>query len=207
MSSFIPVPPGSIAAIVTHLEMVARPNTLPPKSAPGLSLRRVPEPPLDWYRRLHRNIGEEWLWFSRLMMRDDQLAEVIHHPNVAVYALRDGEQDVGLLELDWRQAPECEIAFFGVLPGAIGRGAGASLMGEAQRITFDEERATRLWLHTCTLDHPRALPFYLAHGFTAFRREVEIAPDPRLSGNVRRNAAAFHPIIDVPRNGGSKDKP
>lgn len=197
MSSFLPVPPGSIATVVTHLEMFEQPKALPGKPRPGLHLRRVREPSLDWYRSLYRRIGEQWLWFSRILMTDEQLLAVIHHPNEAVYALQDGDQEIGLLELNWRQAPECEIALFGLTPDATGGGAGAWMMGQAQRIAFDEERAARVWLHTCTLDHPRALPFYVNQGFKAFRREVEIAPDPRLSGNICRNAAAFHPIIDV----------
>lgn len=195
MSSLLPVPDGAIAAIVTHLEMFGRPECLPGKPCASLSLSQRPQPDLDWYRNLYRQIGEEWLWFSRAMMHDQQLAAVIHHPNVSVYALSDGAQDIGLLELDWRQAPNCEIAFFGLIPEAVSQGAGAWMMGEAQRIAFDAERATRLWLHTCTLDHPQAMPFYLRHGFRAFRREVEIAPDPRLSGDMRADAAAFHPII------------
>ena len=183
--------------------MFACPAELPAKPLDSLQLRNIQQPGLDWYRSLYRRIGEEWLWFSRLVMNDRQLADVIQHPNVSVYALSDGGRDIGLLELDWRQAPECEIVFLGLAPDAVRQGAGAWLVGEAQRIAFDEERATRLWLHTCTLDHPRALPFYLRHGFRAFRREVEIASDPRLTGDMRADAAAFHPIIGTPfRNDG-----
>ena len=77
---------------------------------------------------------------------------------------------------------------------ATGRGLGAWAMREVRRLAF-VEGAARLWLHTCTLDHPRALPFYIAQGFRPFRREIEIAPDPRISGELRRDAAAFHPVI------------
>lgn len=202
MSSLLPVPDGAIAAIVTYLEMFGRPESLPPKPQASLSLEQRRKPDLDWYRNLYRQIGEEWLWFSRLLMNDQQLVSVIHHPNVSVYALSDGERDIGLLELDWRQAPDCEIVFFGLVPQAISQGAGAWMMGETQRIAFDVEGATRLWLHTCTLDHPQALPFYLRQGFRAFRREIEIAPDPRLTGDMRADAAAFHPIIGSPAESG-----
>jgi hypothetical protein len=54
----------------------------------------------------------------------------------------------------------------------------------------------RFWLHTCTLDHPRALPFYLRAGFTAYKREIEIADDPRLTGALRRDATPDVPIIE-----------
>jgi GNAT superfamily N-acetyltransferase len=196
MPSLIPVPAGAIAAIVTYLEIVA-PWQAPVSATPrkDLTLARLPSPDPSWYRALYRRIGAEWLWFSRLMMTAEQLAAVIRAPLVQVYALRQSGEDIGLLEMDWRQAPECEIAFFGLVPGMVGSGAGSWLMRQAQQLAFDEGNATRLWLHTCTLDHPAALPFYLRHGFRAFRREVEIAPDPRLTGDLPRQAAAFHPII------------
>ena len=195
MSSLTAIPDGAIAAIVTYLEVLGRPGDQPAKPDADLSLTIVPKPGLDWYRDLYRRIGEEWLWFTRLMMNDAQLAAVIHHPNVAVYAVTQADEEIGILELDWRHAPECEIAFFGLVPEATSKGIGRWLMGEAQRIAFDEERATRLWLHTCTHDHPHALPFYLGQGFRAYKRELEIAPDPRLTGDLRRDAASFHPII------------
>ena len=53
----------------------------------------------------------------------------------------------------------------------------------------------RSWLHTCTLDHPQALTFYQRSGFTPYRREVEVADDPRLIGKAPRHAAAHVPII------------
>lgn len=206
--SLLPVPPGSIAAIVTHLEKTAPPVAYPAPPRPGLHVRRVERPGLDWYRTLYRRIGEDWLWFSRAVMTDAQLAAVIHHPAVAVYALEAAGEDrgeaIGLLELDWRERPACEIVFFGLVPEAVGAGLGVWLMGEAQRLAFQEGGAERLWLHTCTLDHPNALPFYLARGFRAFKREIEIAPDPRLFDDFRRSAAPHHPIIEPP---GGIDRP
>lgn len=192
---FIPVPDGTIAAVVTHLEMTEPPpGAEPPPPRPGLTLAHCPQPDLGWYRALFRRVGEDWLWFSQLLMGDAELAAVIHHPQVAVYAVRDGAREIGLVELDWRKPPDCEIVFFGLVSDAIGQGLGTWLMGQVQRLAF-AQGAVRLWLHTCTLDHPRALPFYMAQGFRPFRREIEIAPDPRLSGRFRRDAAPFHPVI------------
>lgn len=196
--ALLPVPVGSIAAVVTHLDMT-EPPTRPRLPAPraGLALVRVPAPDLEWYRALYRAVGEDWLWFSRLELTDAQLGALLGHPQVAVYALCDGCREIGLVELDWRQAPDCEIVFFGLVPGATGQGLGGWAMDQVQRLAF-AEGATRLWLHTCTLDHPRALPFYMAAGFRPFRREVEIVPDPRLFGDIRRDAAPFHPVIAPP---------
>ena len=203
MSTLLPVPSGTIAAIVTYVEMTRRPPVLPDRPYPNLTVRQAQRPDMTWYRKLYARVGAEWLWFSRAIMSDAQLSSIIHHPNVSVYTVQQDGLDIGLLELDWRQAPECEVAFFGLVPEATGSGIGKWLMGEAQRIAFDEEQATRLWLHTCTLDHPDALPFYLRQGFCAYKREVEIAPDPRLTGDLRADAAPFHPIIGTEFDRGS----
>ena len=192
----LPVPDGYIASVITHLEMFALPANRPPRPRDSLSVAYVEDPAVDWYLPLFRQIGEEWLWFSRLMLPEERLAEILSDPDNAVYVICDSGREVGLLEFNWRERPDCEISFFGLVPEAIGIGAGAWLMAEAQRLAFSQG-AERLWLHTCTLDHPKALPFYIRQGFIPFKREIEYAPDPRLTGDIRPDAAAFHPVIHV----------
>jgi GNAT superfamily N-acetyltransferase len=188
------VPAGKVAAIVTHLEMTARPA---PRADPprAWSLRRVETPPLDWFRDLYRRVGEEWLWFSRIRMPDAELAERIHSPHVEVYALVDGGRDEGLLELDFRNAGHCEIGMFGVTARLVGTGAGRWLMNRALEIAWSRP-VTRVWLHTCTFDHPSALAFYQRAGFRAFRRQVEVSDDPRLDGTAPRDVAKHVPVIE-----------
>ena len=191
--------PGKIASVVTYLEMREPPAPKPVTAPPGVSVRKITKPDLMWYRQLYRTVGENWLWFRRLRMRDDELASIIHSPLVEVYALSvasdSGDQsDKGLLELDRREASEVEIAYFGVTADMVGRGAGKSLMAKA----LDAAWATgprRVWVHTCTLDHPHALTFYRNAGFVPYKRAIEIADDPRLSGDAPRSAAPHVPIL------------
>jgi len=190
------LPPGKIASVVTFLEMRERPPARHGAAPAGLSIRRVLQSPLDWYRKLYRAVGEEWLWFSRLRMNDRELAAIIHDPRVYVYAVHDGEEDKGLLELDGRSGFEIEIAYFGVTADLFGRGAGYWLMGHALSGAW-ETSPQRVWVHTCTLDHPRALSFYLNAGFTPYKRAIEIADDPRLTGEVPKNAAPHVPLIEL----------
>jgi GNAT superfamily N-acetyltransferase len=188
------VPAGKIAAVVTHLEMTERPALRP--DPPGVwTLRRVETPDLDWYRDLHRRVGEEWLWFSRLQMADAELATIIQSPLVEVYALVQDGRDEGLLELDFREAGQCELVFFGVTAKLIGGGAGRWLMNRALERAWSRP-VVRVWVHTCTSDHPAAVAFYQRSGFRAFRRQVEIADDPRLDGTAPRSAAGHVPIIE-----------
>ena len=53
----------------------------------------------------------------------------------------------------------------------------------------------RVHVHTCTLDHPAALPAYLKAGFRAYKRAFESFPDPRLTGLLPGDAAPQIPLI------------
>ena len=188
------VPAGKIAAVVTHLEMTERVLlSSDPKGA--WMLRRVEAPALDWYRSLYLRVGEEWLWFLRMGMPDAELTAIIRSPLVEVYALVHEGRDEGLLELDFRDAGQCELVFFGVTARLIGSGAGRWMMNRTLELAWSRP-VTRVWVHTCTLDHPAALAFYQRAGFRPFGRQVEIADDPRLDGTAPRDAARHMPIIE-----------
>ena len=188
------IPPGKIAAVVTHLEMRERP-VLPPDPPGAWTLRLVERPGLDWFRDLYRRVGAEWLWFSRLRLSDAELAAMLHAPDVEVHALTHDGRDEGLLELDFRARSACELAFFGITSKLIGSGAGRFLMNRALARAWAPD-VTRVWVHTCSLDHPNALAFYLRAGFRPFRRQVEISDDPRLDGTLPRNVARHVPIVE-----------
>ena len=187
------IPAGKVAAVVTHLEMTVRPAPRPDPSGVG-TLRRVEMPPLDWFRDLYRRVGEEWLWISRIRMPDPELADIIQSPQVEVYALAHEGRDEGLLELDFREPDQCEIVFFGVTAKLVGTGAGRWLMNRALELAWSRP-VTRVWLHTCTFDHPAALAFYQRTGFRAFRRRIEVRDDPRLDGTAPRDVAKHVPVL------------
>jgi GNAT superfamily N-acetyltransferase len=186
------VPAGKIAAVVTHLEMTARPAPRP-DPAGSWSLRSVSK--LDRYRDLYGRVGLQWLWISRIRMPDAELAAIVQSPLVEVYALTHEGRDEGLLELDLREPGQCEIVSFGVTEKLVGTGAGRWLMNRALEIAWLRP-VTRVWLHTCTFDHPSALAFYQRSGFHPFRRQVEVVNDPRLDGTVPRSVASHVPVIE-----------
>lgn len=188
------VPAHKIVAIVTSLQMVEQPERRAEVAGPW-ELVRHQKLALDAYRALYRKLGAEWLWFSRLAMPDDELASNIHAPQVELYVLDVGGVAEGLLELDFRKDGECELVFFGVSAALIGTGAGRWLMNRAIENAWCHP-IRRFWLHTCTLDSPQALPFYMRSGFLPYERRVEVADDPRLSGHAPREAAPSLPIIE-----------
>lgn len=192
LDGLVELPPGKIAAVATYLRMTAPPPALMREPPAGALARLAGDP--GRYRALYRAVGEGWLWFSRAGLPDAKLAEILDHPAVEALALVEGGRDIGIAELDFRQGGECELAFFGLVPEATGHGRGRPLLAEAVRRAFARP-VRRLWLHTCTLDHPAALPFYLAAGFRPYRRAIEIADDPRLTGQMPRGAAPHVPIV------------
>ena len=128
-------------------------------------------------------------------MNDAELAAVIQAAGVEVYALVMDGRDEGLLELDFREAGHCELVYFGVTASLIGTGAARFLMNRALELAWSRD-LPRVRVHTCTLDHPSALAFYQRSGFRPFRRQIEIADDPRLDGTAPRTAAKHVPIIE-----------
>ena len=190
---YVDVPRGRLAAVVTYLEMTSAPM-LPPQRADAWPVVRVMSPNLDRYRTLYRAVGEEWLWFGRLRMPDEELMALLHNPALEIYTLRVDGVDKGLMELDRRVLPDIEIAYFGVTPDMIGRGAGSQLMRHALEQAWSHH-PRRVHLHTCSLDHPNALKFYMKWGFRPWKRAVEVAPDPRLTGDAPPWAAPHIPLI------------
>lgn len=194
--SYDPVARGELAAVVTYLEMRERPTVEIPSS--DLKLRPVDDPSVSEYRALFRLVGARWLWFSRLVMDDQALLAILRDPGVELFAVEDeGGAAVGMLELDFRNEGECELSFIGLVVELAGKGYGRWLLAEAV------ERAwlagvERVHVHTCSLDHPAALPAYQRAGFIPFKRAVERFPDPRLLGILPAGCAPQIPLLGTP---------
>ena len=194
MPGLVPVSDDDVATIVTTLEMRTKPALRPLPASP-LRLVAWDRPSVEKYRALFRRVGAPWLWFSRLVMPEPQLLDIIHDPDVSIYAVVDRAGiEVGMLELDFREPRTCELSYFALIPELAGKGLGRWLMAEALNRSW-VKWIDRVWVHTCTLDHPSALNFYRAQGFVAIKRTVETFPDPRISGHLPRDAAPQIPLL------------
>jgi len=187
----IDVPPGHVGAVVTFLEMTERPAPAPvPESPLRLELWQRVDP--ERYRALFAQVGARWLWFSRLAMNDAELIAKMGEVHAVVDA--DGAE-IGLLELDFRTPGLAQIRFLGLVPELAGRGHGRWLFAATLARAW-APGVTRVQVHTCSLDHPAALPAYLRAGFKVYARAFESFPDPRLAGLLPREAAPQIPLFE-----------
>ena len=139
-------------------------------SDPRARVERRSPCPVPLYRRLYKEVGEDWFWHDRLDWSDGTLADYLARPDVTVFELMAGDESGGYFELGLKPDGSVEIVYFGLHPRFIGRKLGGPLLARAVEEAWTLG-ASRVWLHTCTLDSERALPNYLARGFAPFKTE------------------------------------
>ena len=160
----------AVAVVRTYLEMDS-PDRLTGRAAvpPGYVVRRESCDP-DLYRELYEGVGTEYHWRDRRSWSDEKLREHLTKPAIAIWVLRERESLRGFFELERHDDGSMEISYFGLMPIGIGQGLGRALLTKAVDVAWSM-KPTRVWLHTCTLDHPAALANYLARGFQVTRTE------------------------------------
>ena len=156
----------------TYLELRA-PDDLRPVARPDPAPRieRVGECPASFYRYLYAEVGRAFRWTDRQAWSDETILSHLSVPGLSLWLLTWDAAPAGYFELMPHDDGSMEIAYFGLLPEYIGRGWGKYLLSEAVSKAW-RARPSRVWLHTCTLDHPAALPNYLRRGFRAVREET-----------------------------------
>jgi len=179
-----PRPDGKLGMIITYLEMREVPKRVPhPAPKRKLALLRAEAIPLHFYRYLYNTVGEPWLWYERRVMDDASLSAAIHDKGVDIYVLYVGGAPAGYAELARRARGETELAYFGLMPEFIGQGFGGYLLDWTIDTAW-RANPRRLWVHSCNLDHPRALQTYQKAGFVPYRQEHQTIDDPRTTGAI-----------------------
>lgn len=163
-----------VTTTVTYLELTSRrkPRAASAHRSDISGIWRADPPSVSFYRFLYESVGEPWYWYLRRNMDDHALREIIESPDVEVYVAYVRGTPAGYVELDRRTAGETEIAYLGLFPEFFGRGIGPWLLNWGIERAWREE-CERVWLHTCTLDHPAALPMYQRAGMQVYQQEEE----------------------------------
>jgi len=163
-----------MASLVTRTYLELRsPDDLRPAPVPRPTPRveRVGECPPSFYRSLYAEVGRAFHWTDRLRWSDEQIRVHLATPGLTLWLLTWEAAPAGYFELKPHEDGSMEIAYFGLLPAYFGRGWGKHLLTEAAREAW-RAAPTRVWLHTCTLDHPAALPNYVRRGFRPVSEET-----------------------------------
>jgi GNAT superfamily N-acetyltransferase len=166
----------------TYLEMTS-PEDLRMDAAPvpAPRIERLDQCPASFFRYLYAEVGRAFHWTDRLGWSDQKIMSHLSAARISLWLMPWHGAPAGYFELCRHADDSVEIAYFGLLPEFIGRGWGKYLLTTAAKTAWDQ-RPRRVWLHTCTLDHPAALPNYLSRGFRPVREEtyvVDAAPSIR----------------------------
>ena len=161
----------TVDVTVYYLEMLAHAqrSVSPPRD--GLVVLYARTPSVPYYRFLYDAVGKNYNWLSRRKLSDTDLAAILGDPANELYVLHVDGSPAGFAELDRRQPDEVELVQFGVMPEFIGQGLGKWFL----QWTIDKAwsyEPKRFWLHTCTLDHPAAVPLYKKAGFVQVKEEA-----------------------------------
>jgi GNAT superfamily N-acetyltransferase len=163
--------PTPVEVTRTYLEMTSAGAFRPAPSAdPWLRVERVSDCPASFYRYLYREVGSRYHWTDRRDWSDGRIVEHLADPWVTLWVLYRAGSPAGYFELAADGDGSTEIAYFGLLPEFTGQNLGKHLLSVAVERAW-AGGASRVWLHTCTLDSPAALPNYLKRGFTPYKEE------------------------------------
>ena len=161
-----------VAVTRTYLEMTRPEDLVAARLAdPAVQVERAFDCPASFFRYLYAEVGRRYHWVDRLAWNDHQLRARLDDPAVSLWVLRVRGSPAGYFELERHHDGSMEVAYFGLLPEFLGRGLGKHLLTVAVEAAWSLG-ARRVWLHTCTLDDPAALPNYRSRGFRPYNEEV-----------------------------------
>jgi len=175
-------PVTRIAVDVTFLRMDAPPDGAAPPLPQGASVLRLSLCSVPFYRYLYDTVGRDWVWWLRRTLPDAEIAGLLARPDISIHVLYQGGEPAGFYEIERRGGDAgTNLAYFGLMPHAIGQGVGRALLRHAIDGAWAETPRV-LTVNTCTADHPRALPNYIAAGFRVIRTMREVWPVPNRLG-------------------------
>jgi GNAT superfamily N-acetyltransferase len=162
-----------VAYTVTWLEMTGRPDSPWPHqpSGPPASLLVADKPPGWYFLALYDAVGRDHAWEDMHSHAGQELEAWLADPAVTLHSLMRQGWPAGFFVLDGTEEGVVDIAYFGLVPQALGVGLGQFLLGTAIHTAWDQPGTQKLTVNTCTLDHPRALGLYQKMGFVPVRRE------------------------------------
>ncbi len=170
------------------LEMRGAPAAEALACPPSASIIEATSLSNEEYLALYHGVGAPWLWYERSELSVPELSKLIHAPGVSIYLLQQDGVTAGFCELETSPTQQTQLLYFGLMKPFIGAGLGSYFLDWTVRRAF-ESQIDRLWVHTCSLDHPRALAAYEKVGFTQYQTESGWVTIPESALDKRNRSA------------------
>ena len=154
------------ATTITYLAMDVRPDFAEHEFE---TLIACPMP-MGYFRAMYLEVGRKYYWHEHLDETEEELQQYCNDRNKRIYTLIQNGAPAGFVVLH-DQSPAVDIAYFGLLPEAVGGGLGGKWLEYAISEAWKTQGCKKVTVNTCTLDHPRALPLYLSKGFEIVNTE------------------------------------
>lgn len=156
-----------------YLEMQS-PDRLRAKPQPaGLEVREAEIRQYRFNRYLYQLVGEQWQWTDKLGLSDEDWQSYAESDDLRTWVAYFQGSIAGYYELQQQTGGNVEICYFGLAPGFIGKGFGGYLLSHSIQSAWQWSGTRRLWVHSCSLDHPSALANYQARGLELYNTETE----------------------------------
>jgi GNAT superfamily N-acetyltransferase len=156
---------------IYYLEQKSPSSLIAKTDAKGLEIREAEIKQFQLNRFLYQYVGGPWKWTDRLVWTDDAWREYAENDNLRTWVAYMRGTPAGYVELQQQGDGDVEIALLGLAPRFLDLGLGGYFLSKALELAWSWQGTKRVWLHTCTLDHPHALDNYLARGMQIYRSE------------------------------------
>lgn len=161
-----------MTAVTTYyLEMTSASMLKPKQDSNGMEIKECRIKQFRFNKFLYQVVGEQWQWTDKLSWTDEQWKNFAENENLRTWVGYCKGSPAGYFELQKQKGNVIELAYFGLIPGFIGKGLGGYLLSQAIERAWEWGPPEKVWVHTCTLDHPSALQNYQARGFEIVRSE------------------------------------
>jgi len=157
-----------------YLEIFDRADLKPAKAtAEPLEIRQVQIPLPELNRMLYLAVGRDYHWRVRDQWSRERWLEYMGRPELETWVAYVQGTPAGYYEQELLPTTGAEVVNFGMLPDFVGRGFGGQMLAHAIERGW-QRGAKRVWLHTCTLDHPNAPAHYQARGLKLYDTKTEL---------------------------------
>lgn len=161
------------AVTTYYLEMNCLDDLKEKPQPDGFIIREAVDAGFELNKSLYQTVGGPWRWVDKLEWSDAEWKEYVSNPCVRIWVAYVNDAVAGYYELIFEPSGDVEIVYFGLTPEFLGRHLGGYLLTSAVKTAWSEPSTRRVWVHTCTLDHPAALQNYMSRGFKVYKEETE----------------------------------